>query len=132
MEEKIMSIVLDELMYTNSHEWIKFIDQDRVEIGITDFAQHQLGDIVFVNLPKAGEEIVIAEVFADVESVKAVSDIYSPVSGEIYETNESLLSDPALINSDPYEAWLIRVSGVTEKEDFLTKEEYEELIAREA
>jgi glycine cleavage system H protein len=132
LEEIIMSIVLDELMYTGTHEWIKTIDKDTVEIGITDFAQHELGDIVFVNLPKIGDEVVIAEVFSDVESVKAVSDIYSPVSGDIYEINELLLDNPALLNSQPYDAWLVRVNGVTAKEDFLTKEEYEDLLAKEA
>ena len=124
-----MSIILDELMYTESHEWIKDLGNGMVEIGITDFAQHELGDIVFVNLPTVGDEAIVAEVFSDVESVKAVSDIYSPVSGEVYEINEALLDNPALLNTSPYDAWLVRVKDVTEKEELLTKSEYEAFIA---
>jgi len=127
-----MSIVLDDLMYTSSHEWIRFIDKDTVEIGITDFAQHELGDIVFVNLPNVGDELIMGEVFSDVESVKAVSDIYSPITAEVLEVNEALLDNPELLNSLPYDAWLIRAGDVSEKEDLLNKEEYEELIAKEA
>ena len=127
-----MSIVLDDLMYTSSHEWIRFIDADTVEIGITDFAQHELGDIVFVNLPNVGDELIMGEVFSDVESVKAVSDIYSPITGQVLEVNEALLENPALLNSLPYDAWLVRAGDVSEKEDLHSKEEYEELIAKEA
>ena len=127
-----MSIVLDDLMYTSSHEWIRFIDADTVEIGITDFAQHELGDIVFVNLPNVGDELIMGEVFSDVESVKAVSDIYSTITGQVLEVNEALLENPALLNSLPYDAWLVRAGDVSEKEDLHSKEEYEELIAKEA
>ena len=120
------------LKYTKSHEWIKMIDDTTVEIGITDFAQHALGDIVFVNLPQVGDTFSIMDVLADVESVKAVSDIYSPVVGTVMEINEDLLDAPELLNKEPYEAWIVRMGEVRETEDTLTAEAYEKLTAEEA
>lgn len=95
-------------MYSATHEWVKF-EGERAEIGLSDFAQNQLGDLVFVNLPEPGDEVSGGESFADVESVKAVSEVLSPVDGTVVEVNEELLDNPALINEAPYDAWLIRV-----------------------
>lgn len=113
------------LKYTKSHEWVEFIDEATAKVGLTDYAQHALGDLVFVNLPEVGDEVVAEESFGDVESVKAVSDVFSPLSGEITAINEELLDTPEAINAHPYEAWLIEVSNITDKEVLLTAEEYE-------
>lgn len=120
-----------ELKYVRSHEWIRFLDDETAFIGITDFAQNALGDLVFVNLPEVGDTVASGEVFADVESVKAVSDVYSPVTGEVAEVNEELLDNPALLNEDPYGAWLVKVTGITDTEDLLDAESYAELCSEE-
>ncbi len=113
------------LKYAKTHEWVN--DENGVtEIGLTDYAQDQLGDIVFVNLPEEGDEVTIGESFADIESVKAVSDVYSPVTGVVEEVNEALLDSPESVNGAPYETWLIRVREVTETEELMGAEEYEE------
>jgi glycine cleavage system H protein len=114
------------LTYAKTHEWLKK-DGDLVEIGLTDYAQDQLGDIVFVNLPEVGDEVTMGESFADVESVKAVSDIYSPVTGVVAEINEALLDAPESVNGAPYDAWFIKVKDVTEEEDLLDADAYEAL-----
>ena len=105
-------------LYAKSHEWV-VIDGDTATIGISDFAQSELGDLVFVNLPEPGDEVEAGESFADVESVKAVSDIYSPVSGTVAEINEELLDAPELINENANNAWFIKVEGITAKADNL-------------
>lgn len=114
------------LTYAKTHEWLKK-DGDLVEIGLTDYAQDQLGDIVFVNLPEVGDEVTMGESFADVESVKAVSDIYSPVTGVVAEINEALLDAPETVNGAPYDAWFIKVKDVSEEEDLLDADAYEAL-----
>lgn len=114
------------LTYAKTHEWLKK-DGDLMEIGLTDYAQDQLGDIVFVNLPEVGDEVTMGESFADVESVKAVSDIYSPVTGVVAEINEALLDAPESVNGAPYDAWFIKVKDVTEEEDLLDADAYEAL-----
>ncbi len=119
------------LRYTESHEWVKKISETVAVIGLTDFAQSELGDLVFVNLPEVGDELIVGDTFADVESVKAVSDVYSPVSGKVSAINEALLDDPAAINNDCYEAWLIEAEEIEDFEELLTAEEYENLIAKE-
>ncbi len=119
-----------ELQYTKSHEWIKEEDGLHV-IGLSDYAQEALGDIVFVNLPEEGDTVTAGDSFADVESVKAVSDVFSPVTGTVAAVNEALLDNPALVNEDPYGAWLIKVSDVTETEELLDAAAYEELCAAE-
>ena len=122
----------NELSYSKSHEWVK-MDGDTAIIGISDFAQDALGDVVFVNLPEPGDEVEAGESFADVESVKAVSDIYSPVSGTVAEINEELLDAPELINENANDAWFIKVEGITAKaEELLSPEEYEAFCAEEA
>ena len=117
-----------ELLYTKSHEWVKKNADGTAYVGLTDFAQSELGDLVYVNLPQEGDTVTVEETFADVESVKAVSDVYSPLSGTVEAVNEELLDAPQLINETPYEAWFIKVSGIEAEADFLTAEEYEALI----
>ena len=114
----------EELKYSKTHEWVRFEDETTAVIGITDYAQDQLGDLVFVNLPEEGDEVTAGETFADVESVKAVSDVMSPVSGIVDEVNEELADEPQKMNQEPYEAWFIRVRDVSESEDLMTAEEY--------
>ena len=119
-----------ELKYSKSHEWVKEIDGG-VEIGLTDYAQSELGDLVFVNFPEEGDDLVAGEAFGDVESVKAVSDIFSPVSGVVSEINEELMDSPQLINENPYGAWLIRAKEITAKDELLTAEEYVAFVEQE-
>jgi glycine cleavage system H protein len=113
-----------ELSYTKSHEWLREAD-GVAEIGISDFAQSELGDVVFVNLPEVGDEATAGEPFGDVESVKAVSDLVSPVTGTVCAVNEDLLDAPELLNQDPYGTWIIKVENVTDTEELLTAAEYE-------
>lgn len=120
----------EELLYSKSHEWVKEEGEEMV-IGLTDYAQSELGDLVFVNLPEEGDELTVGEAFADVESVKAVSDVYAPVAGTVSEINEELLDAPEKINEAPYEAWLVRVKDVTEKEALLSAEEYQAFVESE-
>lgn len=121
-----------ELKYARSHEWLRELDGGAVEIGLTDFAQDAMGDLVFVELPEVGDSVNSGESFANVESVKAVSDVYSPVTGVVLEVNKDLLDNPALINEDPYGAWLIRVGEVTDQEDLLTADEYDAACQEES
>lgn len=120
----------EELKYSKSHEWVKEEDGVAV-IGLTDYAQSELGDLVFVNLPEIDDEVTVGEPFADVESVKAVSDVYSPVSGVVCEINEELLDAPESINEAPYNAWFIKVKDITDQEELLTAQEYEAFVESE-
>ena len=119
-----------ELKYSKSHEWVKELEDNVIEIGLTDHAQDALGDLVFVNLPEEGDEVTIGDAFGDVESVKAVSDVYSPATGKIVAVNEELLDAPEKINEAPYEAWLVRIE-VEEVEELLDAAAYEQLAAEE-
>ena len=119
-----------DLKYSKSHEWIRYEDGVAV-IGISDFAQDALGDVVFVNLPAVGDEVTAGEAFGDVESVKAVSDLISPVSGVVLEINEELEDSPGNLNEDPYGAWIIKVENVTGEEELLTADAYETFCAEE-
>jgi glycine cleavage system H protein len=114
------------LKYSKSHEWVKDLGNGLYEIGITDFAQKELGDLVYVNLPRAGDELETGKAFADLESVKAVSDIISPLDGSVGEVNEALLSAPESVNKTPYESWFIRASG-TLGETLLSSNEHEKI-----
>ncbi|CAL2082029.1 glycine cleavage system protein GcvH [Tenacibaculum sp. 190524A02b] len=119
-----------ELKYTKDHEWIK-IEEDVVTIGITDFAQGELGDIVYVDVDTLDDTLDAEEVFGSVEAVKTVSDLFMPVSGEVIEFNEELEDEPELVNSDPYgKGWMIKVkiSDASQLEDLLSAEAYQELI----
>lgn len=120
-----------ELKYTRSHEWVKMVDDTTVLVGLTDYAQHSLGDLVFVNLPQVGDEVAKEEAFGDVESVKAVSDVFSPFDGEVSKVNEELLDEPGKINADPYGAWLIEVSNISGQEELLSAEDYEKVCQEE-
>jgi len=119
-----------ELKYTKEHEWLR-IDGDSAVVGITDYAQGELGDIVFVELPSVGGEIKAGEAFGTIEAVKAVSDMYAPVSGKILEVNEALEDDPMVINRDPYsEGWMVkvRISNSSELNALMDAAAYESLI----
>jgi glycine cleavage system H protein len=128
--------ILDELYYTKEHIWVK-IENDLATIGITDYAQSQLGDAVFIELPEVGREVESGEVIATVESIKAVSEIYSPLTGKIISINEDLANEPSLLNSDPYgDGWIcdIQMKDLTEIEDLMTADDYRaylEAIAEE-
>ena len=119
-----------ELKYSKSHEWVK-MDGDAAVVGITDFAQDALGDVVFINLPAEGDEVAAGEALSDVESVKAVSDVLCPVSGTVCAVNEALADAPETLNSDPYGAWIIKVSPVTGSEELLDAAAYEAHCAQE-
>ena len=121
---------LENLKYTKSHEWVLENADGTVTVGLTDYAQQELGDLVFVNLPAAGDDVTAGEPLGDVESVKAVSDVFCPVSGVVAEVNEELLDAPQLINEQPYEAWLSKVESVSGSEELLSAAEYEAFIAQ--
>ena len=118
------------LKYSNDHEWVR-VEGNEAFVGITDFAQGQLGDIVFVDVPTIGESLGQNEVFGSIEAVKTVSDAFLPVSGEILEFNEALENDPALVNKDPYgEGWIIKVNMATpaEVDTLLSADDYAKLV----
>lgn len=120
-----------ELKYTKDHEWIK-VEEDLITIGITDFAQSELGDIVYVEVETLDETLEAEDVFGTVEAVKTVSDLFLPVAGEIVAFNESLEDEPEKVNSDPYgEGWMVKVkvSNVSDLENLLSAEEYKALIS---
>jgi len=121
----------EDLQYTKSHEWVR-IEGDTATIGITDHAQEELGDVVFVELPDEGATFDAGESFGTVESVKAVSDLYTPVGGEIVEVNSALEDAPESINEDPYgEGWIVKLRTFDEA-DLLSPEEYEKVVAEES
>ncbi|ARI76663.1 glycine cleavage system protein GcvH [Halobacillus mangrovi] len=124
-----MSLPKD-LRYSEEHEWVKE-EGEKVRIGITDFAQSELGDIVFVELPEVGEELEADEPFGSVESVKTVSELYAPVSGKVVEINEELEDSPEFVNESPYDkAWMVVVepSDASQMDELMTPEQYEEMI----
>ena len=113
-----------ELKYSKSHEWVR-LDGDVAVVGISDYAQDALGDVVFVNLPQVGDEVFAGEGFGDVESVKAVSDLMCPVTGVVAEVNEELDGAPELLNSDPYGNWIIKVENITGFAELMDADAYE-------
>ena len=120
------------LLYTKSHEWTK-IDGDTATVGITQFAQEQLGDLTFVDLPKAGDQVTAGAEMGSVESVKAASELYSPVTGEVVAVNEDLASAPEKINQDPYGAgWMIKVKLSAQPQGLLDAAAYEQVVAASA
>ena len=121
----------EHLRYTKSHEWILFADDGTAKVGLTDHAQEALGDLVFVNLPEAGDALTCGAALGDVESVKAVSDVFSPVTGTVKAVNEALLDAPESINADPYGAWLVEVEDITGQEELLDAAAYQALCAQE-
>lgn len=121
----------DNLRYTKDHEWIR-LEGDEAIVGITDFAQHELGDIVYVEIETVGQQLNTGDVFGTVEAVKTVSDLYLPVSGSVTEINPKLNSNPELVNNDPYgEGWMakIKVSNASDIESLLNAEAYQKLVS---
>jgi len=114
-----------DLKYTNEHEWVR-LEGDTATVGITDFAQKQLGDVVFVELPSAGSQVKQGEVFGTIESVKAVSELYAPLTGEVTEVNGDLTNHPEAVNSNPHETWMIKIklSNASETEALLDSDAY--------
>ena len=128
-----MANIPDDLHYSKDHEWVR-VEGNVAVVGITDYAQDSLGDVVYVELPKAGDDFAANESFGSVESVKAVSEVFSPVSGEVVGTNETLADAPEKVNTDPYgEGWMIRVqmSNAGEVDSMLTATEYEDFTKAE-
>jgi glycine cleavage system H protein len=120
--------------YAKSHEYVH-LEGDVATIGITDYAQKELGDVVFVELPQVGSQLDAADELGSIESVKAVSELFAPVSGEVIEINEALADNPALVNTDPWgDGWMVRVrvSDATEVDELMTAEEYDEYIEKES
>lgn len=124
--------IITGLKYSKSHEWVK-VDGNKAYIGITDYAQHHLGDIVFVELPETGDEVNAGDALGVVESVKAASDVYSPVSGTVVDVNNQLADNPAEVNKAPYESWfaVLELSDLSEADALLDAEAYEKLCAEE-
>ena len=123
-------MVLENLLYTENHEWVK-VEGEMVYIGITDYAQHELGDIVYFEFPEIGDEVIAGEAFGSVEAVKAVEDIIAPVSGEVIEINEALEDNPEIANQSPFEdGWIIKIklSDRSELEKLLDAKSYAALI----
>ncbi len=119
-----------DIKYSKTHEWVK-LDGDVATIGITDYAQKELGDVVYVELPKVGTDLVMGKEFGVVESVKAASDLYAPVSGKVIETNPALSKNPELVNKDPFgQAWMMKVkcSNLAELDSLMDEKKYKELI----
>ncbi|MGL4412100.1 MAG: glycine cleavage system protein GcvH [Bacteroidales bacterium] len=117
--------LLENAKYAKSHEWV-IVEGDKAKIGISDHAQHAMGNIVYISLPEEGDELEAGESFADVESVKAASEIYSPVTGEVTAVNEELNDSPALLNEDSYAAWIVEVKFSEISNDLMSAKEYEE------
>lgn len=129
-----MANVPEDLHYSKDHEWVR-VDGEEAVIGITDYAQNSLGDVVYVELPKSGDEFGASESFGSVESVKAVSEVFTPVSGMVTTINESLADEPEKVNSDPYgEGWMVRLrmSNAGEVDSLLTAAEYEDFTKAES
>lgn len=130
-----MSDIPSDLRYTEEHEYLKPTDEDGVFlVGVTDYAQGELGDVVFLELPAVGDSFEKGAVFGTIEAVKAVSDLYAPVTGEVVEVNSALEDDPALVNADPYgEGWMlrVRVSDSSEMADLLDSEGYRDLLGED-
>lgn len=125
-------MIPDDLLYARTHEWAR-VEDGEAAIGITHFAQEQLGDITYVELPEVGQKLTQGEEMGSVESVKAASEIYAPVSGEVIAVNEELADNPGIVNEDPYgEGWMIRVRLAGDPEDLLEAPDYERLLEEES
>jgi len=124
--------VLEGLYYSKDHEWVK-VEGDKAYIGITDYAQHSLGNIVYIELPEVGAELNAGDVLGVVESVKAASDVYTPVDGKVLEVNNAIVDDPSLVNNDPYGSWMILVElkDRSQLENLMTAEEYKKFLDEE-
>jgi glycine cleavage system H protein len=127
-----MMKIISGLKYSKEHEWVK-VNEDKAYVGITDYAQHSLGGIVFVELPEAGTEFNQGDVIGVVESVKAASDIYSPLSGKVVEINGELADDPSKLNNKPYESWIavLEIYDASQLDELMDEAEYEKFCAEE-
>lgn len=129
-----MTAIPADLKYSKEHEWVR-VDGKTVTIGITDYAQDQLGEVVFVDLPDEGENFTQGDAFGSVESVKSVSDVFCPVSGKVVEVNDPLLDGPEVLNEDPYgEGWMVKieVSNLKELDSLFNKQQYQDFISEES
>lgn len=133
IQEDIKMKIVSGLFYTKDHEWVR-VEGNEAYVGITDFAQHALGSIVYVELPEVDEDVEGEESFGTIESVKAASDMLMPVTGTILEVNEALENDPSLVNSDPYETWIMKISiaNQADLDELMNAEEYETFCNEEA
>ncbi|NLJ67307.1 MAG: glycine cleavage system protein GcvH [Clostridiales bacterium] len=124
---------MEGLKYAKGHEWVR-MEGNRAYIGITDFAQDELGDIVFIELPEVGTDVEVEDILGSIESVKAASDIYAPVSGTVVEVNEELEGSPELVNEEPFESWIavIEVNDTGELDDLMDADAYEKFCEEEA
>ncbi|MDR1225188.1 MAG: glycine cleavage system protein GcvH [Tannerella sp.] len=127
-----MNRILDNLLYAKTHEWVDMKENRTARAGISDFAQQELGDIVFINLPEAGDPVTAGEAFGDVESVKAVSDIVSPLTGIVSAVNREVAEHPERINESPYESWLVEIEEISGQSALMTAAEYEAFCGKEA
>lgn len=118
-----------DLFYAETHEWVKYNNDGTALVGISDHAQEAMGDVAFVNLCDEGETLAIGDVLGDIESIKAVSDVYSPVGGTVTKVNDALLDNPDLINSAPYDSWLVELTDVVKNEALMDADAYEAFIA---
>lgn len=119
----------EDLFFSKTHEWVRYEQDGTAFIGLTDHAQDALGDVAFINLCDEGENVEVGDVIGDIESIKAVTDVYTPVSGTVVRVNDELLDTPEKINSDPYGSWLIEFEGVVRNEELLDAEGYEKFLA---
>jgi len=127
-----MNKILENLRYAKTHEWLELLNDTTVRIGISDFAQQALGDLVFINLPEVGDTVTAGQPLGDLESVKAVSDILSPVTGVVTAVNQAVVDQPELINENSYENWFIEAGDITAENDLMTAVEYEAFCTKEA
>ncbi len=118
-----------DLFYAETHEWVKYNNDGTALVGISDHAQEAMGDVAFVNLCDEGETLAVGDVLGDIESIKAVSDVYSPVGGTVTKVNDALLDNPDLINSAPYDSWLVELTDVVKNEALMDADAYEAFIA---
>lgn len=123
-----MNSVQEGYYFLKTHEWVKPVDETTFLVGISDYAQHALGDIVYVALPEVGDAVRFNERFCDVESVKAVSDVYSPLSGSIIDVNGALEDSPELLNQDPYATWIMKVEGSLDVSGLLNAQDYTKFL----
>ncbi len=122
----------ENLLYSKEHEWVEFLDDDTVRVGITDYAQYSLKDVTYLELPEKGDTVTAGTPMGSIESVKAASDIYAPVSGEVVEVNEDLLDEPEKVNDDPYGSWMVIIKPTNLEEDkkkLLDAESYNKYVA---
>ncbi len=118
-----------DLFFAATHEWVKYTSHGTALVGLSDHAQQELGDVAFINLCDEGEGLAIGDVLGDIESIKAVSDVYCPINGTVIKVNDELLDNPEQINSDPYGSWLVELGDIEKNDDLMDAKEYDKFIA---